>query len=253
VSTLGMTCLSCACVCVRVRALHRDQPCAHDPRSGGKCQRLRRDADRPLLQRVSLLIESADNLCFLRAEPRQRTWYRWLTDIRCAPSSCKGEDVQGVHWTKWGVSGAHDGPVARCALELVSRRLSAMQVCIGSNQDWHRKNDQVLMGWSMRTDQWRYTLWQRWNTRCVARMSMAPAVSLVLICYHMCVYMCVWLVYAWCSAQCLRADLGGAAACRRAVRSQGPHLQQGTQLRRLRGGERGRREGIARGGAGTAG
>ena len=37
-------------------------------------------------------------------------------------------------------------------------------VCTGNNAEWSDKYSHVLMGYSARTDGWRYNMWLRWNS-----------------------------------------------------------------------------------------
>lgn len=37
-------------------------------------------------------------------------------------------------------------------------------MCRGGNWEWNEHNDQTYMGYSLRTDEWRYTLWVSWSS-----------------------------------------------------------------------------------------
>jgi iduronate 2-sulfatase len=58
-----------------------------------------------------------------------------MTQIaRCCNNGCGKENVEDVDWRKW-------------------------EVCRGGNWEWHEYNERVYMGYSLRMDDWRYTIW----------------------------------------------------------------------------------------------
>lgn len=58
-----------------------------------------------------------------------------MTQIpRCCSGGCGKEDVTKVDWRNW-------------------------EVCRGGNWEWNEHNERVYMGYSMRTDEWRYAVW----------------------------------------------------------------------------------------------
>lgn len=40
----------------------------------------------------------------------------------------------------------------------------------GGNWEWNKYNDRTYMGYSLRTDEWRYTVWVPWNTTTYSAM-----------------------------------------------------------------------------------
>jgi hypothetical protein len=38
------------------------------------------------------------------------------------------------------------------------------EVCRGGNWEWNAHNERTYMGYSLRTDTWRYTVWVPWNS-----------------------------------------------------------------------------------------
>lgn len=63
-----------------------------------------------------------------------------MTQIPRCCSKCKDTPIRDVRWEDW-------------------------EVCKGHNRVWNRQNDKVLMGYSLRTDQWRYIIWMYWDTQ----------------------------------------------------------------------------------------
>ncbi|EWM28099.1 iduronate-2-sulfatase [Nannochloropsis gaditana] len=62
-----------------------------------------------------------------------------LTQIpRCCSQGCGNRPLKKVPWFAW-------------------------EVCSGGNRDWNDLNERVYMGYSMRTDEWRYTAWVPFN------------------------------------------------------------------------------------------
>jgi hypothetical protein len=61
----------------------------------------------------------------------------------CVLQGCGKEDVDKVAWFKW-------------------------EVCRGGNWEWNKLNERTYMGYSMRTDEWRYTVWVPWNSELYA-------------------------------------------------------------------------------------
>jgi len=58
-----------------------------------------------------------------------------MTQIaRCCSGGCRKEKVEEVGYQKW-------------------------EVCRGGNREWNQYNERVYMGYSMRTDEWRYAVW----------------------------------------------------------------------------------------------
>jgi hypothetical protein len=60
---------------------------------------------------------------------------------------------------------------ARCARDQEGNPQSAAQVsyrqwevCRGASSNWHKGYDYVMMGYSLRTDDWRYNVWMPFNT-----------------------------------------------------------------------------------------
>ncbi len=68
-----------------------------------------------------------------------------MTQIARCCSSCLDTPVAEVHWSRW-------------------------QVCRGGNWEWNDMNDRVYMGYSMRMDDWRYTVWVPFNASIHAPM-----------------------------------------------------------------------------------
>jgi hypothetical protein len=67
-----------------------------------------------------------------------------MTQIpRCCSQNCKDQDLNKVEWFKW-------------------------EVCRGGNWEWNDMNERTYMGYSLRTDQWRYTVWVPWSTKAFA-------------------------------------------------------------------------------------
>lgn len=62
-----------------------------------------------------------------------------MTQIPGCCSNCKDTPILDVRWEDW-------------------------EVCKGHNRAWDRQNDKVLMGYSLRTDHWRYIVWMYWDT-----------------------------------------------------------------------------------------
>ena len=59
---------------------------------------------------------------------------------RCCSNGCGKEDVSKVVWFKW-------------------------EVCKGGNWEWNEHNERTYMGYSLRTNDWRYTVWVPWSSK----------------------------------------------------------------------------------------